>query len=58
MAEKKKYTIADLYAEAAKLVREEFGSMKNTPLNPSEEIKTKEMARLIANTVLKEMKIG
>jgi hypothetical protein len=51
------YTVSDLYTEAAKMVKEEFSSLKNRPLNQSEEIKMKELARLISNTVLKEMKI-
>jgi len=58
VAEKKKYTVADLYAEAGKIVREEFSSMKSAPLNPSEEVKMKELAKLISNSVLKEMKLS
>jgi len=53
----KTYTVADLYSEAAKLVKEEFSAKKNKPLNQAEEIKMQELARLISNTVLKEMKI-
>ena len=56
-AKGKTYTVSDLYSEAAKMVRDEFASIKSQPLNQSEEIKMKELARLISNTVLKEMKI-
>jgi hypothetical protein len=54
---KKTYTIADLYEEATRLVQEEFQSLKRRPLTPHEEIKTKELAKTISNSVLKEMKI-
>lgn len=57
MAEKKTYTVAELYAEATKLVREEFQALKKRPLTASEEIKTKELAKTISNNVLKEMKL-
>lgn len=57
MAEKKKYTVADLYTEASKMVREEFSSIKNAPLTASEEIKMKELAKVISKSVLKEMKL-
>ena len=56
-AKGKTYTVADLYSEAAKMVKDEFSSIKNRPLNTAEEVKMKELARLISNTVLKEMKI-
>jgi|GEM_PF-6709127 hypothetical protein len=54
---KKTYTIADLYEEATRLVREEFQSFKKKPLTAEEEIKTKQLAKTISNSVLKEMKI-
>ena len=54
---KKTYTIADLYEEATRLVREEFQSFKKRPLTPHEEARTKELAKTISNSVLKEMKI-
>ena len=53
----KTFTVADLYSEAAKLVKEEFSGIKDKPLNKTEEVKMQELARLISNTVLKEMKI-
>ena len=52
------YTVADLYSEAAKMVKEEMQVFKNRPLNPSEEIKMNELAKLISKSVLKEMKIA
>lgn len=57
MAEKKKYTVADLYAEASKMVTQEYSTIKNRPLSASEEIKMKELAKVISNSVLKEMKL-
>jgi len=56
-AKGKTYTVADLYTEAAKMVRAEFSAIKNAPLTPTEDTKMKELARLISKTVLKEMKI-
>jgi len=56
-AKGKTYTVADLYTEAAKMVRAEFSSMKSAPLTPTEEDKMKALAKLISKTVLKEMKI-
>ena len=54
----KTYTVADLYSEAAKLVRDEMGQLKNRPLNPVEEAKSAELAKAISKMVLKEMKIA
>jgi hypothetical protein len=53
----KTYTVADLYAEAARMVKQEMQSIKDRPLTAAEENKTKELAKLISNSVLKEMKI-
>jgi hypothetical protein len=53
----KKYRVSDVYQEAAKMLKEEMHSLKNKPLTQSEEIKMKELAKLISNAVLKEMKI-
>ena len=53
----KKYTVADVYQEANQLLKDEMQTIKNRPLNPSEEIKMKELGRLISNMVLKEMKV-
>ena len=53
----KKYTVADVYQEANKMLKTEMQSLKNRPLTASEEIKMKELAKVLSKTVLKEMKI-
>lgn len=53
----KKYTVSDIYQEANKMLREEMQTLKNRPLSQSEEIKMKELAKVLSKTVLKEMKI-
>ncbi len=53
----KKYTVADVYREANRMLREEMQSIKKRPLTQSEEIKMKELSKVISNGVLKEMKI-
>ena len=53
-----KYTVADLYAEAAKLVRSEMSGLKQKQLSPEEEGKAQALSKLISNLVLKEMKIA
>jgi len=53
----KKYTVADLYTEAAKMIREEMSGLKKRPLDPAEDAKAAELARLISRSVLKEMKV-
>lgn len=53
----KKYTVSDVYREAGRMLKEEMHNLKNKPLTRSEEIKMKELAKLISNAVLKEMKI-
>lgn len=53
----KKYTVADLYSEAARLVREEMQGIKNKPLFAEEEVKMEKLAKVISTTVLKEMKL-
>jgi len=53
----KKYTVSDVYQEANQMLKEEMQSLKNRPLTQSEEIKMKQLARVISKTVLKEMKI-
>jgi hypothetical protein len=53
----KKYTVADVYQEANKMLRDEMQSIKKRPLTQSEEIKMKELSKVISNGVLKEMKI-
>ena len=54
----RKYTVADLYSEAAKMVRGEMSSIKGKTLTAEEEQKTAELAKLISKTVLKEMKLA
>jgi hypothetical protein len=56
-AKSKKYKVSDLYQEANKMLKEEMQSLKNRPLTQSEEIKMKELAKILSKTVLKEMKI-
>ncbi len=53
----KKYTVKDVYREANTLLQTEMSGLKNRPLNKTEEIKMKELGRLISNMVLKEMKV-
>ena len=53
----KKYTVADVYTEAAKLMRSEMEEMKQRPLNSGEEIKMNALAKLLSKTVLKEMDV-
>lgn len=53
----KKYTVADVYTEANQMLKSEMEALKNRPLNKSEEIKMKELSRLMSKLVLKEMKI-
>jgi hypothetical protein len=53
----KKYTVADVYKEAAQLLREEMTGVKKGPLNASEEIKMAALAKMISKTVLKEMNV-
>ncbi|MBU0671550.1 MAG: hypothetical protein KJ732_00815 [Candidatus Margulisbacteria bacterium] len=56
-AQAKKYTVADVYQEANKMLTEEMSSIKRRPLNNSEETKMKQLGKLISNMVLKEMKV-
>jgi len=53
----KKYTVADVYKEANNLLRDELQNIKKAPLSESDEIKMKELSKLLSNMVLKEMKI-
>ncbi len=53
----KKYKVSDVYQEAARLLKDEMQSIKKRPLTASEEIKMKQLGKLLSNTVLKEMKI-
>ena len=54
---KKTFTVADLYTEAAKMVKGEMSSLKNKPLDADETAKAEALARFISKTVLKEMKV-
>ena len=53
----KKYTVSDVYQEAAKMLKEEMQGLKKRALTPSEEIKMKELGRSLSKLVLKEMKL-
>lgn len=53
----KKYTVSDVYREATKMLKKEMEDLGKKPLSQSEEIKMKELARVLSNSVLKEMKI-
>ena len=54
---KKTYTVKDLYKEANNLLKDELQGLRKKPLSKSEETKMNELAKLISNTVLKEMKV-
>jgi hypothetical protein len=56
-AKEKKYTVADVYREATKMLKEEMQGIKKKPLSASEEIKMKALGKALSQTVLKEMKI-
>ncbi|MCU0640728.1 MAG: hypothetical protein MUC35_01420 [Candidatus Margulisbacteria bacterium] len=53
----KKYTVKDLYAEAARLVRAEMTGLKSKAATPAEEAKISALAKTISQTVLKEMRL-
>lgn len=55
---KKTFTVADLYTEAAKMVKGEMSALKNNkPLDQAEAEKAEALAKFISKTVLKEMKV-
>jgi hypothetical protein len=55
----KTYTVAELIAEATKMVKGEMSGLKNNkPLNAEEALKAETLAKFISKTVLKEMKIA
>ncbi|OGB90072.1 hypothetical protein A2625_01910 [candidate division WOR-1 bacterium RIFCSPHIGHO2_01_FULL_53_15] len=54
---KQTFTVADLYAEAAKMAREEFGAMKDKPLTAQEQENIDKLAKTISKSVLKEMRL-
>jgi len=53
----KKYSVADVYAEAIRMLREEVQGLKNRPLNTKEEEKMQALGKTISKLVLKEMKV-
>ncbi|MFH1347579.1 MAG: hypothetical protein ABIH22_02705 [Candidatus Margulisiibacteriota bacterium] len=53
----KKYTVADVYEEADLMLKEEMSNLKKRPLNSDEEIKMKQLGKIISKLVLKEMKV-
>ena len=53
----KKYRVSDVYQEATRMLKDEMQSMRKRPLTPSEEIKMKQLGKILSNTVLKEMEI-
>ena len=53
----KKYTVGDVYKEAAQMLKDEMRQLKQQTLTPSEEIKMQQLAKLLSNMVLKEMKV-
>lgn len=56
-ASAKKYTVADVYSEASKMLRSEMSSIKNKQLTSDEEQKMDKLGKLISKMVLKEMKV-
>lgn len=53
----KKFTVGDVYKEAAKMLKKEVKDLKGGIL-PFEEIKMDELAKALSKIVLQEMKIG
>lgn len=53
----KKYTVADVYAEATKMLKNEMQELQKRPLKPSEELKVAELAKALSKSVLKEMNV-
>jgi hypothetical protein len=54
----KKYTVADLYKEAGKMLTSEMQEMKNgKELSKVEKTKMDEMAKILSNSILKDMGI-
>jgi hypothetical protein len=54
----KTYKVSDVYREATKLLKDEMTGLKQKPLSASEEVKVKELGKLISKMVLKEMKVA
>ena len=53
----KKYTVSDVYAEAHRMLREEMSALKDRPLSDAEELKMKQLGKVISKMVLKEMDV-
>lgn len=53
----KYYTVADLYERTKKMVRKEMEALKKRPLNAKELKETEGLAKIMANHVLRDMRI-
>jgi hypothetical protein len=53
----KKYTVSDVYQEAHRMLQQEMSAMKKRPLTDSEELKMKQLGKVISKMVLKEMNV-
>jgi hypothetical protein len=53
----RKYKVSDVYREATRMLKEEMQGLTKKPLSQTEEVKMKELGKLISKMVLKEMKI-
>lgn len=53
----KKYTVADVYKEAAEMLRSEMRDIKRAPLTEKESQTMEVLARKLSNSVLKEMRV-
>ena len=52
------YTVAELYKEAANVVKDEMKTMKQGELTATEQAKVEQLSKLISNMVLKEMRLA
>ncbi len=53
----KPYTVADLYQKTKTMLRKEMEGMKKRPLNEKELKQTEGLAKIMANHVLRDMRI-
>ena len=54
----KKYTVGDVYKAAGEMLKNEMADLKSgQSLSKVEEAKMEKLAKLLSNTVLKEMKV-
>jgi len=51
----KKYTVADIYQEAGKMLKGELSALKHQSLSPQDEAKIDKLGKLLSKMVLKEM---